>query len=44
MKIISYDKGFKVINTKTGKVLYASFSRIDCEQYIFAKNMMWREK
>ena len=36
----SGNEGYKVINISTGKTVYSSFSRIDCEQYIFAKEMM----
>ena len=42
MKIIrctmkSGSEGFKVIDLKTDKPVFTSFSRIDCEQYIYAR-------
>lgn len=43
MSIIKNERGtyetYSVVNRKTGKVVYTSYNRIDCEQYIFAKEI-----
>lgn len=44
MRIVSYQDGFKVIDIESGKTLYKSFSRIDCEQYTFGKYMLRKER
>lgn len=38
------DFGFKVILVDSGKTIFKSAWEIDCEQFIFAKSQMKRER